>query len=199
MKGANELEKTYDGLPLLCYGINDATDEVVILERGVSGYYPFNGGDVKGEENAEKLNAELGVTPAQAMAMKVGSMFGWNVPGANPANYDVDGNYIRLEEFDVEESTEEPEPTEYVALNTYAYALRFLFPNNAYDVPKGSDIHFAVFAGWLNDYLAEEDGRQLSDFLATHTYDDTERLFEKAIAEKKVVKTVVPAGFTLHL
>jgi hypothetical protein len=41
------------------------------------------------------MNRELGISPAQAEAMKVGSMFGWNVPGADPKNYDENGKAIR--------------------------------------------------------------------------------------------------------
>ena len=37
----------------------------------------------------------MGVTPAQAEAMLAGSMFGWNVPAANPKNYDKDGKLLK--------------------------------------------------------------------------------------------------------
>ncbi len=33
-----------------------------------------------------------GITPAQQEAMLVGSMFGWDVPGADPDHYDKEGN-----------------------------------------------------------------------------------------------------------
>lgn len=39
----------------------------------------------------EEYNRNLGVTKAQEAAMKAGSMFGFQVPAADPKNYDVDG------------------------------------------------------------------------------------------------------------
>lgn len=35
----------------------------------------------------QNLNKELGVTPLQARCMEIGSMFGWEVPGADPDSY----------------------------------------------------------------------------------------------------------------
>lgn len=49
--------------------------------RGESGYRPASITDV------ERYNSALGVTPAQAEAMLAGSMFGFDVPGADPLNY----------------------------------------------------------------------------------------------------------------
>ena len=42
-----------------------------------------------------KLNEQIGVTRAQAAAMLAGSMFGWACPGADPANYDAQGQPVR--------------------------------------------------------------------------------------------------------
>lgn len=56
-------------------------------------YYPsdWNTADkARNEDMADELNGKLGVTSAQRQAMEVGSMAGWNVPGANPAAYEQD-------------------------------------------------------------------------------------------------------------
>lgn len=42
----------------------------------------------KNVELADELNEEMGVTPAHP-AMEIGSMAGWDVPGADPANYEI--------------------------------------------------------------------------------------------------------------
>lgn len=44
---------------------------------------------------ADAANADRGITKAQARAMEAGSMFGWDVPGADPRNYDENGSYIK--------------------------------------------------------------------------------------------------------
>jgi len=44
---------------------------------------------------AEMLNDAMGVTKAQAAAMAAGSMFGWDAPAADPANYDEKGTPLR--------------------------------------------------------------------------------------------------------
>ena len=67
-------------LPDFCFA-NDIVegDKIIILKYGESGYYPSNYiGD------AMEHNDKIGVTKYQMEAMRVGSMFGWDVPGANP-------------------------------------------------------------------------------------------------------------------
>jgi hypothetical protein len=78
-------------LPEFCYGVLPTTDEVILIKRGEKGYYPYLDGAVKGKDVAKELNNRIGVTPAQAEAMMVGSMFGWDVPGADPDMYDEEG------------------------------------------------------------------------------------------------------------
>lgn len=64
--------------------------EVVKIRRGINGYFKA---DVNGSSN--ELNESLGITMAQSEAMYVGSLFGWETPGANPANYDDKGKFRR--------------------------------------------------------------------------------------------------------
>lgn len=85
-------------LPDRCYSTLIDTGLVVILKRGETGYYktdiPFSS---KGEAQAlvDEYNKKLGVTKAQAEAMKAGSMFGWACPAADPKNYDDQGQPIK--------------------------------------------------------------------------------------------------------
>lgn len=68
-------------LPTMCASINATTGETILIKRGVAGFYPFPGKD------AERFNARHGVTKAQRLAMEIGSMFGWEVPGADPDSH----------------------------------------------------------------------------------------------------------------
>ena len=60
---------------------------VIITEFGKSGYYSshctFNSIEMA-TAFVEQENKKLGVTKAQQEAHMVGSMFGWDVPGADP-------------------------------------------------------------------------------------------------------------------
>ena len=85
-------------LPEVCYSILPSTGDVIIIKRGESGYYrceystedkAFN------REFANDRNANLGVSKAQAEAMKAGSMFGWDTPAADPKSYNENGVLLR--------------------------------------------------------------------------------------------------------
>lgn len=65
----------------------------VLLRRGRKGFSMLYG--VKTQEQADAFNAERNVTPAQLEAMICGSMFGFECPAADPANYDNLGNFKR--------------------------------------------------------------------------------------------------------
>ena len=81
------------GLPCRSYAYLPTTGEVAQIDFAEGGYIPVHAdGSV---EMANKLNKEAGVTPAQAEAMKAGSMFGWDVPAADPSRYDEQGKPIR--------------------------------------------------------------------------------------------------------
>lgn len=83
--------QTAPGLPAFAYAEHPATGETIVVKRGKSGYYPANR-----PGRPDELNARLGVTPAQAEAMLTGSIFGWDVPGADPAIYDEAGRPLHL-------------------------------------------------------------------------------------------------------
>ena len=81
------------GLPRYCYAYLPTTQEEIRIDIAESGYIPM--GKNENDGNVKKMNRESGVTPAQAKAMQVGSMFGWDVPGADPKSYDDKGKAIR--------------------------------------------------------------------------------------------------------
>jgi len=63
--------------------------KTVIVEYGMPGYY-----DVQTRLTPEEFNAAKGITPEIAEAFLVGSMFGWDVPGAHLARkYVQDASY----------------------------------------------------------------------------------------------------------
>ncbi|MDU3779981.1 MAG: hypothetical protein E7G43_08475, partial [Flavonifractor plautii] len=67
------------------------TGQLICIKRGETGYYPsdWDTGDKEGNvELADELNEDLGVTPIQRQAMEIGSMAGWDVPGADPKHYE---------------------------------------------------------------------------------------------------------------
>ena len=85
-------------LPDQCYCVLPSSDEIIIVKKGENGYYRT---DKYGHDRAEaqaivdECNKIGGVTKAQAAAMLAGSMFGWEVPGADPKNYDEQGHLIK--------------------------------------------------------------------------------------------------------
>jgi len=80
----------FEGLPEFCYSKEPLSGKTIIL-RGQDGYNNLENGYE--ELNPEEMNVKLGITKAQIAAMLTGSMFGWNVPGANPESYDENGNF----------------------------------------------------------------------------------------------------------
>lgn len=85
-------------LPKQCYVFIQTENKVGIVKRGENGYYPtdiIGGKPSETKALVEESNRKLGVTKAQAEAMKCGSMFGWDTPAADPKNYDHNGNPIK--------------------------------------------------------------------------------------------------------
>lgn len=84
-------------LPEKCFAVLETTGEIIIVHRGAMGYTPTgqHPEGMGGQEGADVLNAQIGVTKAQAAAMLAGSMFGWACPCADPANYDEQGRPVR--------------------------------------------------------------------------------------------------------
>jgi hypothetical protein len=61
----------------------------VIVEPGAAGYSPLPGiaSLAAADAIARQWGAERDATDAEREAAQIGSMFGWNVPGADPLNY----------------------------------------------------------------------------------------------------------------
>ena len=77
-------------LPEICLSTMPGTGELIVLKRGETGYYrsEWNTGDAeRNKQIADDHNSARGLSPAQVEAMRVGSMFGFAVPGANPQRY----------------------------------------------------------------------------------------------------------------
>jgi len=82
------------GLPDACFSTLPTTGELILLKRGVDGYFPCQTDKwrgMTGREEADERNGRLGVGMAQESAMLAGSMFGWDAPGADLRNYGKDG------------------------------------------------------------------------------------------------------------
>lgn len=95
----------HDELPERCYVWLETTDEIGVITRGKSGYLPtpkdaftIRPGE-SGKEIVDMLNKDFGVTPAQASAMAMGSMFGWDTKAADPKSYDENG-VVRADAID---------------------------------------------------------------------------------------------------
>lgn len=81
-------------LPDKCYCVMQNSNEIIIIKKGESGYYSTEecGHDsADAQRIADEYNGRDGVSRAQAAAMLAGSMFGWEVPAADPKNYDSQG------------------------------------------------------------------------------------------------------------
>lgn len=88
-----QLAEILDALPPISFARNPANNETVVIRRGVEGYWPLSEMNalpavkaLEDQNDVAALNAAIGVTAAQALAMLNGSMFGFDCPGADPLN-----------------------------------------------------------------------------------------------------------------
>ncbi len=92
-----------DNMPFRSYAVNRVSGELVLLKYGENGYFHCNYSLYNKTENqsrADKINGLLGITKAQAAAMYGGSMFGFDKPIADPANYNEDGTMKQINQYD---------------------------------------------------------------------------------------------------
>ena len=98
-------------LPESCFATLPGTGDLIILKRGETGYYRSDwetGDKAKNQEIADMHNRKCGITPAQVEAMKVGSMFGFDVPGANPQVYYDEARCVRSSVLGVGTTIKDP-------------------------------------------------------------------------------------------
>lgn len=105
--GANKVIPYRSSLPDICYATLPSTGDLIIITKGEPGFTnassPYDSPE-KNKELADGHNAEMGVSKAQAAAMLTGSMFGWDVPAADPKNYDDNGKLHKFNDIDRGES-----------------------------------------------------------------------------------------------
>lgn len=91
-------------LPPYCFSVlNSDERQLIRINRGEMGYYPVNVPQPDGKtakQWADDMNSHMSVTKAQVEAMESGSMFGWEIPAADPDLYSEDGtiNHSKLKE-----------------------------------------------------------------------------------------------------
>ena len=72
--------------------------DLIVIKRGEIGYYRSDwetGDKAKNQEIADFHNRKCGITSAQVEAMRAGSMFGFDVLGANPQIYFDEAQCVR--------------------------------------------------------------------------------------------------------
>jgi len=74
-------------LPPSCFHVLETSGELVIIKNGEQGYFPCTWSTDNVEQNkrtADYTNERLGISKLEVQAMVNGSMFGWNIPAADP-------------------------------------------------------------------------------------------------------------------
>mgnify|MGYP000491650338 CR=1 FL=1 len=79
-----DLIEVLNDLPEMCM-VQDIADKskVICIKKGEQGYWPMEGWTWSA---AIRFNERQGISAAQIEAMQAGSMFGFDVPGADPKN-----------------------------------------------------------------------------------------------------------------
>ena len=95
--GCTEMIPLRKSLPEKCFSFLESSGELIVIEKGKRGYSPTGiyPQDPDIRAGVDAANGDNGVTKAQSAAMMAGSMFGWDAPAADPANYDDQGIPIR--------------------------------------------------------------------------------------------------------
>lgn len=83
------MTKTFDGLPEESFHTHNITGETIKIKRGESGYYQLP----DAYSTADEFNEVFNVSKAQAEAMYMGSMVGWDAPASDPRVYHEDGTF----------------------------------------------------------------------------------------------------------
>lgn len=102
-QAGNTVVPLRSSLPEKCYSTLLDTGAIVILKRGETGYFktdiPYTSKE-EARQLVDEYNGKLTVSKAQQAAMQTGSMFGFQVPGADPKGYDETGTPIRPKQKD---------------------------------------------------------------------------------------------------
>ena len=94
----NYHKRQSEKLPAFCMSTLPSDGTLIVIKHKERRYKVSDISAQDSDENkylAKYINELMEVTPAQEAAMVAGSMFGWNVPAANPKNYDDDGKAIK--------------------------------------------------------------------------------------------------------
>ena len=94
-QNGNKVIPLRSSLPDRCYAVHGETGKIIVVEKGIKGYYDPDIPSKNREESheiADEYNKKLGVSKAQAAAMYWGSVYGFDTPGADPKQFDIVGN-----------------------------------------------------------------------------------------------------------
>lgn len=100
-RAGNKVIPLRRSLPQTCLSVLESNGELIKITLGESGYEKtYFPGSSNMRDVADNINRAMGITKAQEAAMVMGSMFGWQAPGADPKNYDEKGHPIRPQHRD---------------------------------------------------------------------------------------------------